>query len=104
MRSALGQGVVSREGDVMPPTLSWSFGPFRLDPASGSLWRGEQLIPLPPKPLAVLAYLVAHAGQGITKEALLEAGWPGVVVTEGVLKTCLGEIRRGVRGGRPKTA
>jgi DNA-binding winged helix-turn-helix (wHTH) protein len=78
----------------MPPPLSWSFGPFRLDPASGCLWREEQLIPLPPKPLAVLAYLVAHAGQVVTKEALLEAVWPEVVVTEGVLKTCLGQIRR----------
>jgi hypothetical protein len=34
----LGQGVVSREEDIMPPTLSWSFGLFRLDPATGSLW------------------------------------------------------------------
>ena len=77
----------------MPPTPSWGFGPFRLDLGSGSLWRGEQLIRLPPKPLAVLAYLVAHAGQVVTKETLLAAVWPEVVVTEGVLKTCLGQIR-----------
>jgi transposase len=45
----------------MPPSLSWSFPPFRLDPTTGSLWRDDQLVPLPPKPLAVLATLVAQA-------------------------------------------
>jgi DNA-binding winged helix-turn-helix (wHTH) protein len=90
----LGQGVVSREGDIMPPTLSLSFGLFQLDPVSGCLWRGEQLMPLPPKPLAVLAYLVTHAGQVVTKDALLAAVWLEVVVTEGVLKTCLRQIRQ----------
>ena len=90
----LGQGVVSREGEIMPPTLSWSFGLFQLDPVSGCLWRGEQLVPLPPKPLAVPAYLVAHAGQVVSKDGLLAAVWPDVVVTEGVLKTCLGQIRQ----------
>jgi DNA-binding winged helix-turn-helix (wHTH) protein len=59
-----------------------------------SLWQGEQLIPLPPKPFAVLAYLVAHAGEVVTKEALLDAVWPKTIVSEGVLKTCMGQIRQ----------
>ena len=72
----------------MPGTRQWCFGPFRLDPTTRSLWRDEVLLPLPPKPLAVLAYLVAHAGQVVSKETLLEAVWPQTAVTEGVLKTC----------------
>jgi DNA-binding winged helix-turn-helix (wHTH) protein len=52
-------------------------------------------MPFTPKPLAVLAYLVTHAGQVVTKDTLLAAVWLEVVVTEGVLKTCLGgEIRQ----------
>ena len=78
----------------MSGTRSWCFGPFRLDPATGSLWRDEVLLPLPPKPFTVLAYLVAHAGQVVSKETLLEAVWPHTAVTEGVLKTCLGQIRQ----------
>src|SRR5215467_1585593 len=78
----------------MPGTQQWCFGPFRLDPTTQSLWRDEVLLPLPPKPFAVLAYLVAHAGQVVSKEALLEAVWPNTAVTEGVLKTCLGQIRQ----------
>jgi DNA-binding winged helix-turn-helix (wHTH) protein len=78
----------------MPGTRQWCFGPFRLDLTTESLWRDEVLLPLPPKPFAVLAYLVVHAGQVVSKETLLEAVWPNTAVTEGVLKTCLGQIRQ----------
>jgi DNA-binding winged helix-turn-helix (wHTH) protein/predicted ATPase len=78
----------------MASVQCWSFGAFRLDASTTCLWRGEQLLPLPPKPLAVLAYLVARAGQVVTKDELLEAVWPETVVSEGVLKTCLAQIRR----------
>ncbi len=78
----------------MPGTQQWCFGSFRLDPTTGSLWHDEVLLPLPPKPLAVLVYLVAHAGQVVSKETLLEAVWTHTTVTEGVLKTCLAQIRQ----------
>src|SRR5262249_9003349 len=78
----------------MPDTRQWCFGPFRLDPTTQSLWCDAVLLPLPPKPTAVLVYLVAHAGQVVAKETLLKAVWPTTAVTEGVLKTCLGQIRQ----------
>src|SRR4029453_6584022 len=81
-------------GERMPGTRQWCFGPFRLDPTTESLWRDEVWLPLPPKPFVVLAYLVAHAGQVVSKETLLDAVWPNTAVTEGVLKTCLGQIRQ----------
>jgi DNA-binding winged helix-turn-helix (wHTH) protein/predicted ATPase len=79
---------------LMSAISIWSFFPFRLDPSTTSLWRHEQLVALPPKPFAVLAYLVAHAGEVVTKEALLDAVWPEVAVTEGVLKGCIRQIRQ----------
>jgi DNA-binding winged helix-turn-helix (wHTH) protein len=78
----------------MPDTRQWCFGPFRLDPTTRSLWCDAVLLPLPPKPFAVLAYLVTHAGQVVAKETLLAAVWPDTAVTEGVLKTCLAQIRQ----------
>jgi predicted ATPase/DNA-binding winged helix-turn-helix (wHTH) protein len=74
--------------------LQWCFDQFLLDPATTCLWWRDQLVPLPPKPFAVLAYLVAHAGRVVTKDELLEAVWPETVVSEGVLKTCMGQIRQ----------
>jgi DNA-binding winged helix-turn-helix (wHTH) protein len=78
----------------MSAVQCWSFGAFRLDASPTCLWRDGQLLPLAPKPLAVLAYLVARAGQVVTKDELLEGVWPETVVSEGVLKTCLAQIRR----------
>jgi DNA-binding winged helix-turn-helix (wHTH) protein len=66
----------------MPPSPLLHFGPYRLDPASGQLWRQGQVLDLPPRVLAVLGQLVAHAGQLVTKEALLAAGWPDTAVSE----------------------
>ena len=88
----------------MPPPRCWSFPPFQLDLATRSLWRAGELVPLPPKPFAVLATLVAQAGRVVTKEALFEAVWPETAVTEGVLKGCIGQIRRalGERGATPR--
>jgi hypothetical protein len=42
----------------------------------------------------VLCYLVEHAGQLVSRDALMEAVWGHVVVTEGSLTQCLTDVRR----------
>src|SRR5215813_6171854 len=74
--------------------MQWHFGPFRLDQANATLWRAEQPVTLRPKTFEVLVYLVLHAGQLVTKEALLDAIWPETAVGEGVLKTSMNELRK----------
>src|SRR5262245_18534656 len=74
--------------------MQWHFGPFRLDQANATLWRAAQPVTLRPKTFEVLVYLVMHAGQLVTKEALLDALWPETAVGEGVLKTSMNELRR----------
>jgi DNA-binding winged helix-turn-helix (wHTH) protein len=74
--------------------MQWHFGPFRLDLANAMLWRAAQPVTLRPKTFEVLVYLVTHAGQLVTKEALLDALWPETAVGEGVLKTSMNELRR----------
>src|SRR5882724_8641158 len=70
------------------------FGPFRLDLANAALWRAEQPVTLRPKTFDLLTYLVTHAGQVVTKAALLDALWPETAVGEGVLKTGMNELRK----------
>ena len=72
----------------------WCFGPFRFDLENACLWRGAQMLRLTPKAFAVLQYLVEHAGQLATKEALLGAVWPETAVSDGVLKVRIDEIRK----------
>ncbi len=69
------------------------FGPFRLDKENERLWRKKQPIALKPKAFAVLCYLVERPEQLVTKEELLDALWSNTVVSEGILKFCIREIR-----------
>ena len=83
------------------------FPPFRLDPSNQCLWRLREAAPderilLPPKAFAVLRYLVAHAGQLVTQDELLEAVWPETHVQPEVLKSRIFEVRSAL-GDRPKT-
>jgi predicted ATPase/DNA-binding winged helix-turn-helix (wHTH) protein len=86
--------MIHPEERVVSLPQQWRFASFRIDPTTASLWRDNQLITLPPKPFAVLAYLVSQAGEVVSKETLLGAVWPETVVSEGVLKTCMSQIRQ----------
>ena len=67
---------------------------WRVDWANECVWHGRAMVRLPPKVFAVLRLLVAQAGQLVTKEALLQAVWPEAVVSEAVLTSCIGELRK----------
>src|SRR5262249_15716006 len=62
--------------------------------AEACLWHAEQPVTLRPKTFEILVYLVTHAGQLVTKEALLDAIWSETAVGEGVLKTSMTELRK----------
>src|SRR5262245_8770128 len=69
------------------------FPPFALDPQNARLYRGDEVVPLRGKTLAVLEYLVARPGQLVTKDELLKEVWPEVYVSEDVLVGCVHELR-----------
>lgn len=50
-------------------------GDVRLDPASRRVWRGETPIGLTAREFAVLEYLMRHAGDVVSKRAILENVW-----------------------------
>jgi predicted ATPase/DNA-binding winged helix-turn-helix (wHTH) protein len=74
--------------------MQWRFGQFCLDREQACLWEGDQRLTLRPKTFELLLYLVTHAGELVRKETLLVAIWPDTAVTEGVLTTSLGELRK----------
>jgi len=80
------------------------FEPFRLDAINGCLWRDGLQIPLPPKPFAVLEYLVEHPGRVVTHDELLDALWPETFVQPQVLRTYVLELRKilGDDAGQPR--
>jgi DNA-binding winged helix-turn-helix (wHTH) protein len=77
----------------MPTDNPLLFPPFRLERANGQLWRDEALVPLRPKSFAVLRYLVEHPGRLVTRQELQNAIWPGIYVSEGLLRGYIRELR-----------
>ncbi len=73
--------------------MQCQFGPFCFDAENAQLWHDQHTVALKPKAFAVLQHLLAHAGQLVTKTELLDAIWADAVVTDGVLKFCIRELR-----------
>jgi pimeloyl-ACP methyl ester carboxylesterase len=71
-----------------------TFGEFRLDPMSGHVYRGPDVVALAPKAFTLLRFLVEQAGRLVSKQELLAAVWPGVFVNDAVLKSTIRELRR----------
>jgi DNA-binding winged helix-turn-helix (wHTH) protein/tetratricopeptide (TPR) repeat protein len=77
----------------------YEFGPFRLDPAQRTLLRDCEVIALQPKAFDILLLLVRNTGQAISKEALLNAIWPKVVVEESNLTQHIFLLRKALGDG-----
>jgi DNA-binding winged helix-turn-helix (wHTH) protein len=69
----------------------------RLDETNQCLWSGGQRIDLTPKAYSLLVYLAERPGKLVTKDELLDRLWSGTVVTDGVLKVCVRELRVALR-------
>ena len=69
------------EHEKRQPEPLVSFGPYRLDMENFQLWRGVQEVRLTGKALAVLRYLVEHAGELAKKDELFAAAWPETGMT-----------------------
>jgi DNA-binding winged helix-turn-helix (wHTH) protein/tetratricopeptide (TPR) repeat protein len=70
------------------------FGAFRLDPMEQQLWHADRLIPLRPKAFAILNYLLEQPSKLISRKELLDRFWGDLHLSDGVLKTTIGEIRQ----------
>jgi predicted ATPase/DNA-binding winged helix-turn-helix (wHTH) protein len=70
------------------------FDSFRLDTSNECLWQNGAQITLPPKPFAILRYLVENPGRLITHDELLDALWPETYVQPQVLRTYMLELRK----------
>jgi len=72
----------------------YRFGPYQLDSAGQRLLRGADPVPLVGRHLRILHVLVSHAGHLVAKEALIEAAWADVAVTDNSLERAVSDIRK----------
>ena len=71
-----------------------SFGDYRFEVETGRLWSGPQEVHLTPKASAVLAMLVARAGQPVSKKDLFATVWSDAAVSDDALTSCIQELRK----------
>src|SRR4051794_19964254 len=76
-----------------------SFGPYHLDQANARLLRAGQPVAMTPKALHVLHHLASRPDRLVTKDELLSAVWPDVIVSDASVKVCVREIRKALDDG-----
>ena len=69
------------------------FGRFRFDADRLELLADGIPLKVEPRPLAVLAELLRHAGELVTKTELMDSVWTGRVVSESVITRCINRLR-----------
>jgi putative tryptophan/tyrosine transport system substrate-binding protein len=70
------------------------FGPFRLGAKNEILFLGSEPMPLGRRAVALLRVLVERSGEPISKEALIDAAWPGLAVEDSNLTVQIAALRR----------
>jgi non-specific serine/threonine protein kinase len=89
---------MSATADTLPPSPEesssvWSFGRAELDDHRHELRVDGHPVALEAKPYSLLRVLVQRAGETLSKDELIDAVWPGRIVTEGVLAKCVTKLR-----------
>src|SRR5215472_8712455 len=80
----------------------WTFANCEFDDTRLELRVRGVPVELELKPLEVLLQLLLHSGEVVTKEKLLDAVWPGLVVVDGSLATAVSKLRKALGDGEPE--
>ena len=102
MREARRAFQKSSEWECRAIPANYAFGPFRFDAQGETLFRGTEPVALSRRAVALLRILIDRAGAPVSKDALMEAAWPGLAVEDSNLTVQIAALRRAlgeVRGG-----
>ena len=78
----------------MSTSRQYFFGEFRLDGTQRALFRDDKLVPLTPKSLETLLFLVERYGRIVDKKELMDAVWPETFVEEVSLARNISVLRK----------
>ena len=104
-RASAQDAELAEGGDhLRKPAAPLTFGPFRLDPGQRQLVRitdgDEKPVDLGSRALDLLMLLACRPGELISKDQLMDAGWPDVAVEENNLSVQISSLRRALGTGR----
>ena len=67
---------------------------WRVQPSLNRLTRGDATVRIEPKLMDVLLFLARHAGQVVSKDAIADAVWPNLFISESVITRAIAGLRR----------
>ena len=73
---------------------AFEFGPYRLIPSKRTLLAGQDPVELDGRAFDILALLLRHRGEVVTRRHLLDQVWPGVIMDEATLRVQMSELSR----------
>ena len=79
--------------------MAYRFGEFELDEECRELRLRGREVSLQPRVFDLLAYLIRNRDRTVSKDELLDAIWPGVIVTEASLQRAVSLMRNALREG-----
>jgi len=78
------------------------FAEFELDLDLFKLERSGQRVPLGPRALDLLAYLISNGDHVVSPETLRIEVWGGIALSESTIATCMSDLRRALRDDAPR--
>ena len=79
-----------------------AFGPFRFDPATGEICRGDTVLRLPNQPARMLEMLTSRPGELVSRDELRRILWTSDTFVD--FDACLNYCARRIRGALGDTA
>lgn len=73
---------------------AFEFGPYRLIPSKRILLAGENPVQLGSRAFDILALLLRHQGEVVTRREILDQVWPDVTIDEANLRVQMSDLRR----------
>lgn len=67
---------------------------YLIDIKRNQISHQQQLTPIAPKALSVLAILAEHAGEVVSHDVLMDRVWPNTIVTPNTLQRCIAQLRK----------
>jgi DNA-binding winged helix-turn-helix (wHTH) protein len=86
-----------RAGDPLIDNGRFLLGDWTIDVAAHRIARGDDVIALEPRPMAVLAELCRRSGTVVTADTLLDACWPGQVQGDNQVHKVIAGLRRALQ-------
>lgn len=75
----------------------WQIREWCVEPAVNEIRRDGETLRIEPKAMELLVFLANRAGQVVSRDALLSALWPGVVVGDDALSQAVIKLRKALR-------